>query len=267
MHTYSITSGKGGVGKTSLVCNMARQFGKTGRKVLLIDADLGLANVDIVMGLSPQANLSDLLSGSASLDSLLIPAFENVTVLPASSGVQEMAHLSDEQVLTFTESVNELSQDFDIVLVDTGAGIGQNVLHFTAATQDVLLVATPEPTSITDAYALIKVLNQRKLIKRFRLIVNRVGSRKEALKVYSTLTNVADRFLNVAIDFLGYVPYDPLVSRAVVSQELLIDAAPDSIAADAIRGLVATLNDDPPITIPTGNMQFFWQRLLEQPGA
>ena len=127
-----------------------------------------------------------------------------------------------------------------------------------------MLVATPEPTSITDAYALIKVLNQRKLIKKFRLIVNR-ESRKEAQKA-TERSQMADRFLNVAIDFLDR-PIRPPGSQAVVAQQLLIDAAPDSVAADAIRGLVATLNDDPPVTTPTGNMQFFWQRLIEQPGA
>ncbi|MEE2755917.1 MAG: MinD/ParA family protein [Myxococcota bacterium] len=265
MHTYSITSGKGGVGKTSLVCNMARQFGEIGKKVLLIDADLGLANVDIVMGLSPKANLSDLLSGAADLESLLIPASENVTVLPASSGVQEMSYLTDDQVLKFMEAVNELTQQFDVVLVDTGAGIGRNVLHFNAAAQDVLLIATPEPTSITDAYALVKVLNQEKLIKKFRLIVNRAESKADALKVYRALTNVADRFLDVAIEFLGYVPNDPMVSKAVIGRKLLLDAAPDSDASLGIKRLVESLDNDPPIDTPTGNMQFFWQRLIGPP--
>jgi flagellar biosynthesis protein FlhG len=268
MHTYSITSGKGGVGKTSLVCNIAKQFGAMGKKVLLIDADLGLANVDIVMGISPEANLSDLFSGSASLESLLVEASPNVMVLPASSGVQEMSVLSDEQILKFMEAVNGLNHKFDIVLVDTGAGIGRNVLHFNAAAQDVLVVATPEPTSITDAYALIKVLNQERMIKKFRLIVNRSNSEAEALKVYRTLTNVADNFLqDVAIEFLGTVPQDAEVSRAVMGRKLLLDAAPDSQAARGIKQLVHSLSMDPPIDAPTGNMQFFWQRLIESPGA
>jgi flagellar biosynthesis protein FlhG len=267
MHIYSITSGKGGVGKTSLVCNMAKQFGATGKKVLLIDADLGLANVDIVMGITPEANLADLFSGDASLEKLLVVGAPNVMVLPASSGVQEMSYLSDGQMLKFLEAVSALDQDFDVVLVDTGAGIGRNVLHFNAAAQDVLLVATPEPTSITDAYALLKVLNQERLIKKFRLIVNRVDSKAEALKVYRTLTNVADRFLDVAIEFLGFVMNDKAVTKAVMNRQLLLDAAPESAAAEGIKALVKSLSMDPPVDTPTGNIQFFWKRLIRQPGA
>jgi flagellar biosynthesis protein FlhG len=246
---------------------MAKHFGALGKQVLVIDADLGLANVDIVMGLSPQSNLSDLFEGSASLESLLIPGPPNVTILPASSGVQEMSLLSDDQVLRFMEAVNQLKRQFEVVLVDTGAGIGRNVQHFNAATQDVLVVVTPEPTSITDGYALIKVLNKTRSIKKFRLIVNRVKDRKQALNVYSYLTNVADKFLDVAIDFLGHVVADEAVTSSVVSRKLLLDHAPDSAAADCIRKVVETLDTDLPALAPTGNLQFFWQRLIQQPEA
>ena len=157
------------------------------------------------MGLKPKANLSDLFAGQAGLESLLVSGPENVTVLPASSGVQEMSFLSDEQVVTFMAAVNDLKREFDVVLIDTGAGIGKNVLYFNAAAQDVILVVTPEPTSITDAYALIKVLRAEKSIKNFRLVVNRVQDRKEALKVYGYLTNVTDKFLkDVSLDYLGH---------------------------------------------------------------
>ena len=267
MQIYSITSGKGGVGKTNLVCNMAQHFGALGKQVLVIDADLGLANVDIVMGLSPQANLSDLFEGTADLESLLIPGPPNVTILPASSGVQEMSLLSDDQVLRFMEAVNQLDRKFEVVLVDTGAGIGRNVQHFNAATQDVLVVVTPEPTSITDGYALIKVLNQTRSIKKFRLIVNRVKDRQQALRVYGHLTNVTDRFLDVAVDFLGHVEADDAVNGAVLARTLLMEHAPDSPAAQCVRSLVETLNGDRPVMAPTGNLQFFWQQLIQQPEA
>ena len=268
MQVYSMTSGKGGVGKTSLVCNVAQHFGALGKKVLLIEADLGLANVDNMMGLKPKANLSDLFAGQAGLESLLVSGPENVTVLPASSGVQEMSFLSDEQVVTFMAAVNDLKREFDVVLIDTGAGIGKNVLYFNAAAQDVILVVTPEPTSITDAYALIKVLRAEKSIKNFRLVVNRVQDRKEALKVYGYLTNVTDKFLkDVSLDYLGHVAMDSKVNEAVMRQSLLLESAPDSEAAQCIRELVTTLNLDEPKQAPTGNLQFFWQRLIEQPRA
>ena len=220
------------------------------------------------MGLKPKANLSDLFAGQAGLESLLVSGPENVTVLPASSGVQEMSFLSDEQVVTFMAAVNDLKREFDVVLIDTGAGIGKNVLYFNAAAQDVILVVTPEPTSITDAYALIKVLRAEKSIKNFRLVVNRVQDRKEALKVYGYLTNVTDKFLkDVSLDYLGHVAMDSKVNEAVMRQSLLLESAPDSEAAQCIRELVTTLNLDEPKQAPTGNLQFFWQRLIEQPRA
>jgi flagellar biosynthesis protein FlhG len=263
MQIYSITSGKGGVGKTSLVCNMALRFGAEGKRVLLIDADLGLANVDIMMGLKPTSNLSDMFAGDANLASLLIDGPPNVTVLPASSGVREMTVLSDEQIMHFMSEVNQLEQTFDVVLIDTGAGIGKNVLYFNAAAQNVIVVTTPEPTSITDAYAAMKVLYKTHMLKRFRLVVNRAKSRKQALKVYTYFTNVADEHLKeVSIDYLGHVLQDDTVSEAVMERTLLMEGHPTSDAAACISKLVETLNHDEPISAPTGNIQFFWERLL-----
>ncbi len=267
MQVYSITSGKGGVGKTNLICNMALRFAELGKRVLLIDADLGLANVDIVMGLKPKATLADLFDGSAELTDLLVPGPGGVTVLPASSGVQEMAYLSDDQILLFMGALEELDRDFDILLVDTGAGIGKNVLYFNAAAQEVMVVSTPEPTSMTDAYAVMKVLAQRHDVKRFHLIVNMVPDRKTALRVYRHLTTVADTHLpDVVIDYLGHVLRDPAVSQAVVDRQLLLQSAPESPASGCIRELVDTLVTDSTDRPISGNMQFFWRRLL-QPGV
>ncbi len=267
MQIYSITSGKGGVGKTSLVCNIAQRFGAIGRRVLLIDADMGLANVDIVMGLSPKATLAQLFSGECELEDLLIEGPPNVTVLPASSGVQEMSLLSDEQVLHLMGALDDLERTFDVLLIDTGAGIGKNVLYFNAAARDVLVVATPQPTSLTDAYAMIKVMRRQHDLKRVQLIVNQVESRKEALRVYRHLTTVADEYLqDVAIDYLGHVLTDPAVGRAVVERKLLMDAYPDGPAAQCITRLVERLDEEAAARPPSGNLQFFWRRLL-QPSA
>lgn len=263
MQIFSITSGKGGVGKTSLVCNIALEFGRLDRKVLLIDADMGLANVDIMMGLSPEATLEQLFTGEARVADLLVEARPNVCVLPAASGVREMTHLEDEQIGMLLDALSDLEVEFDVVLVDTGAGIGRNVLRFNAAAGDVIVVATPEPTSMTDAYALMKVLSQSAGVKRFRLVVNQVESRKQALRVYRHLTNVADQYLDIAIDFAGFVLRDPNVSQAVIERELLLERFPDSPASECIRQLVADLVAQESERPAPSHVQFFWKRLLQ----
>lgn len=263
MQIFSITSGKGGVGKTSLVCNMALHFGRLDRRVLLIDADMGLANVDIMMGFKPEATLAELFAGHATLADLLVEARPNVTVLPAASGVQEMTHLEDAQMMQLMSALDGLDAEFDIVLVDTGAGIGKNVLRFNAAAGRVLVVSTPEPTSMTDAYATIKVLSGSHAVKRFDLIVNQVDDKKQALRVYRHITNVADQYLDVAIDYAGFVLRDPEVSRSVIERKLLLEREPDSPAAVCIRALVEGLLRDGEEDGLHGNMQFFWKRLLK----
>jgi len=264
MQIYSITSGKGGVGKTSLVCNIAYHFGRAGKRVLLIDADMGLANVDIMMGLSPKANLSDLFLGENTLDEILVEGPENVTILPASSGVREMTQLTDEQMLKFMDALDGLDREFDILLVDTGAGIGKNVLYFNAAANDVIVVATPQPTSITDAYATMKVLSSTYKVKRFRLLVNQVKSRKQALKVYRYLTNVADKYLDIAIDYLGHVADDDNVNNAVMERSLFSALYPDTPASECIGDIVGTLVDEADADPTAGSLQFFWRRLMQK---
>jgi flagellar biosynthesis protein FlhG len=268
---YSITSGKGGVGKTSLTINIATRLGQIGKRVLLIDADMGLANVDIMFGLSPENTIEQLFSGECGLEELLLQGPENVTVLPAASGVQSMTHLNNEQIMLFMGAIDELEQDFDVLLVDTGAGIGRNVLHFNAAAQDVLLVVNQEPTSLTDAYAMTKLLARDYSVKRVQLIVNSVPDRKAAVQVYKRLTRVADQYLQhlgVGIEFLGYVLKDEAVPRSVIDRRPLMLSNPDSPAASCIRDVVDTLMRDADARPPSGNMQFFWKRLLQgQPAA
>lgn len=263
MQIYSMTSGKGGVGKTSLACNIALAFGQLGKRVLLIDADMGLANVDIMMGFKPVATLAELFSGQIGLSDLLVLARPNVWVLPAASGIQEMTHLQDAQLMQLMGELDALDAEFDVVLVDTGAGIGKNVLRFNAAAQRVLVVSTPEPTSMTDAYATIKVLSASHGVKRFQLVVNQVESKKQALRVYRHITHVADQYLDVAIGYAGFVVADPHVSKAVIERTLLLELFPDCPAAGCIRDLVGDLMRDVQQGAPSGNMQFFWKRLLQ----
>ncbi|MFN3201737.1 MAG: MinD/ParA family protein [Bradymonadia bacterium] len=263
MRILSVTSGKGGVGKTSLTCNLATRLGQMGQKVLVVDADMGLANVDIVMGIKPKATLEQLFSDEERrLEDILVDGPPNVTVLPAGSGVRDLVHLSEGQVLKFLEAFDTLEETFDFTLIDTGAGIGSNVLYFNAAAQDVLVVATPEPTSMTDAYATMKVLHQTHGLKRFTLLVNAVEDRKEALDVYRRLTGVADKYLDISIDYLGHVLRDNRVGRAIMERGLFIDRYPDSESARCIAEIAERLMEDTEARPPTGNLQFFWRRLL-----
>lgn len=263
MHTYSITSGKGGVGKTSVGCNLATALGQAGRRVLLIDADLGLANVDIVLGLTPAANLAQFFAGEVGLDALLLDGPKNVRVLPAASGVSSMTNLADADIQQLADALEALPEPFDVVLVDTGAGIGANVQRFNAAVEQVIVVTTTEPTALTDAYATMKVLRNEQGIKRFRLVVNQAPDKREALRVYRHLTEVADRFLDLSIEFLGFVPADPAVSRAVVDRTLLVQDAPETPAAQAITKLADRICLDEQIEpAATGALQFFWKRLI-----
>lgn len=264
MQVFSVTSGKGGVGKTNIICNLAVELGRRGQRVLLIDCDLGLANVDIVMGFKPKATLFQLLEGEATLEEVLIEGANNVTVLPATSGIREMTRITDEQFLSLMTSLDTVQRDFDVVLLDTGAGIGDNVLYFNTAAQEILVVSTPEPTSITDAYAIMKVLSTSYQVKKFNLLVNRARSRKDAVKVYRYLTTVADQYLDVAIDYFGHVVADDAVSSAVMERKTFLEAYADSEAAECIRGLAEEVLRRRETRPPSGNMQLFWRRMFQQ---
>jgi flagellar biosynthesis protein FlhG len=271
MQIFSITSGKGGVGKTSLICNIAARLGQLGKEVLLIDADLGLANVDIIMGITPRATLEQLFRGDKTLEDILLPGPPGVTILPSGSGVKELTHLSDTQIMELMTALDELDRHFDVLLIDTGAGIGKNVLDFNAAAQDVLVVTNPEPTSITDAYAIIKVLARDHGVRRFQLIVNSVQTPRQGVDVYRTITTVADKHMadipGLNVEYLGHVLRDENVSRAVLERKLLVVGHPDSPASLCIADLVDRLLEEGGAHPPTGNMQFFWKRLLQQPSA
>lgn len=271
MQILSITSGKGGVGKTSLVCNLAARLGQLGKSVLLIDADLGLANVDILMGVTPRATLEQLFRGERTLEDILLPGPPGVTILPSGSGVKELTHLSDVQIMQLMTALDEMERGFDVLLIDTGAGIGKNVLDFNSAAQDVLVVTNPEPTAITDAYAIIKVLARDHGVKRFHLIVNSVRQPKQGIEVYRTITNVADKHMQdvpgLDIQYLGHVLMDENVGRAVLERKLVVLGHPESPASLCIADLVDRIVEDAESRPPTGNMQFFWKRLLQQPSV
>jgi flagellar biosynthesis protein FlhG len=258
----SVTSGKGGVGKTSVAANLGVSLARSGKKVLLIDGDLGLANMDVVLGLTPKCNLNHFFAGEKELADLVVEGPEGIKILPAGSGVQSVTSLSADQKLRFMEAMEAFHGQFDLVIIDTEAGISENVTYFNVAAQEILVVTTPEPTAITDAYALMKLLSAQYHEKRFNLVVNLVRSESEALDVYRKLTMVANRYIDISIDYLGCIPYDKRMHEAVSRQQVMVSLYPQSRVTTSIAGLAENLVGVLENARLKGTTQFFWKRLL-----
>ena len=259
----SITSGKGGVGKTAVVANLAVLLARMGKRVLILDADLGLANIDVVFGLAPGHNLNHFFAGDQGLEAILTDGPEGIKILPAGSGVQRFTRLDSQQKMRLLEGLDTMNNDFDFVLIDTEAGISENVTYFNTAAQEILVVTTPEPTAITDAYALMKLLSNQYHEKHFNLIVNFIKNEEEALDVYRKLTMVANRYLDISIDYIGSIPRDKLMVDAIRKQKTLVQLFPDSRTSHAFEALARTIVQEPQNLAPKGSIQFFWKRLLE----
>jgi len=262
IRVLSFTSGKGGVGKTHIVVNLAYALQQLGARVMILDADLGLANVDVLLGLAPQFNIQHVLEGKKTLSDILIQGPAGITILPASTGVCEVAHISEAQRFHLLDALDELYHDFDYLLVDTGAGISNNVIYFNLAAQDIVIVVTPEPTSLTDAYALMKVLANQYAEKHFKVVMNTVADDVEAVESFRRLSMVTERFLNVSLDYLGCIPYDSAFSSAVRQQKPLLELYPSTASAGCFYRLARLLLDSPGSAYPKGSIQFFWRRLF-----
>jgi flagellar biosynthesis protein FlhG len=259
-----ITSGKGGVGKTNVVANLAYAMVREGKKILVLDADLNLANVDILLGLTPRYNLHHVLIGEKSLSDILVEGPAGMQILPASSGILELANLTESQKLHFMGEMEALGLQMDVLLIDTGAGINDNVVYFNLAAQERVVLLTPEPTSLTDAYALVKVLSSRHDVKRFRILVNQCQGEKEALSVFRKLSMVADRFLDsLSLDFMGYIPNDEKLPKAVRAQRLVSELHPNAPSSLMFGRLSAQILAEAIEPGSDGNIKFFWQGLLE----
>ena len=260
---FSVTSGKGGVGKTNLSVNLAVCLAEAGKRVVLLDADLGLANVDVMLGLTPHLNLFHLFHEGVRLEEIICETPFGFRILPASSGTSEMLALSTGQTLELLESMDYLEAEADCLIVDTGAGINDNVIYFNIAVQERILILTPEPTSLTDAYALIKVLKCKHGVESFKVIVNMAQSLKAAKEIFARLHMACEHFLSgISLDLLGVVPRDPAVRKAVVKQRPFTLDQPECQASRAVRQAARLIeNWDVPASLD-GNIKFFWKKLL-----
>ena len=237
----AITSGKGGVGKTNFCSNLALTLAARGQRVIVVDADLGLANVHVVMGVAPRYHLEHVMNGEKTLSEVLYTGPGGVGIIGGGSGLTDLANLDQERRQRFIQSLSELDSISDVVLLDTGAGLSHNVLSFLCAVNEVIVITTPEPTAITDAYATIKVLSRENPLAQQRLVVNMAQSQAEAQAVAQRLQGIAQRFLQHDLSWLGYLPYDMTVSRAVRAQQPFTTLHPTAPVSRAMLEIAARL--------------------------
>ncbi|MFX4261938.1 MinD/ParA family protein [Pelotomaculum propionicicum] len=254
----AVASGKGGVGKTSIVVNLALCLAKMGNRVTVFDADLGLANAEVLLGIVPPYSLFEVLYGGMTLDEIAVQGPCGIRVISGGSGFLEMANLDRSRRQQLLRMFNHFVGKDEIVLIDTGAGINKNVLGFVAAAEEVIIVVTPEPTSLTDAYALIKILANFKLHSEVNVVVNRAADRNEAMRTLGRISTATGRFLDIKINFLGWVPDDKLVTQAVKSQQPYYITNHNSPASRSITKIAELLVGGSRLATKEG----FWTKLM-----
>lgn len=263
MRIISVTGGKGGIGKTTLSVNMAMAFAKMKKKVLLFDADLGLANVDVALGLHPKRNIFDVLSGRHKLSEICMTGPHGLKIIPSSSGIQKMAQLSSDECISLIQSFSTLVDDVDVMIVDMASGISDQVIDFTHASQDILVVICNDPSSLMDSYAVIKILHQKYGRNRFGIIVNKVKNTYEGYDVFTKFQKATENFINISMQFMGHVPQDDFINIAACERVSIVDKYPQSKAAVAINNVCEGINHwrDDEYAL-SGGIHYFFERLI-----
>jgi flagellar biosynthesis protein FlhG len=263
----AVTGGKGGVGKTSVAVNLAGALAAAGRRVVLLDGDLGLANVDVFLGLSPRYTLAHVLSGERTLDEILLTTPQGFNVIPAASGIAHLANLDAAAHLGLVQAFSALAARLDVLIIDTAAGIAHGVTQFSQAAQHVLVVICDEPASLTDAYALVKVLSRQHGVSRFRVLANMTRAPGAGEDLFRRFERVTGRFLDVTLEFAGEIPDDDCMRRSIRGQRAVIEAFPSSPAARAFKKLALRADKWPVPAGPRGNLEFFVERLVQRPAV
>jgi flagellar biosynthesis protein FlhG len=252
----AISSGKGGVGKTLISINLAMIIGNTGKRVLIIDGDFGLSNVHIMLGLTPEKNLSDFINGKASIDEIVFKINNNVSFISSGNGIQELVNLSSKDITEILDRIHEYAENnFDIIIFDTPPGIHNETLIITSSSDIPIVISTPEPTAVADAYALIKVLNTSMMLKDFYVLINKCSSKEEGLKIFNSINTVSQRFLDINLKYLGYITYNKNIIRKIVDQKPF-----DKTLTDELTQSLKNI----PLNINVQSKQSFWSKLIER---
>lgn len=262
IRTIAVSSGKGGVGKTNVAANLSIALAMRSHNVMLLDADLGLANVDVLLGLQPRFNLAHVVNGESDLGGAILRGPRRLRIVPASSGNFSMIDLPITAQAAIVHAFSELADQPEILVVDTAAGLSDSVARFVQATSECAVVVCDEPASITDAYAFIKVLSRHYGVRRFQIVTNETRDAAQGRLLFLKLAKVADRYLDVVLRHFGNVPHDPLLKRAVQEQRAVVDAYPDSPSAAAFTRIALSFEALPAASPPNGGIQFFFERLL-----
>jgi flagellar biosynthesis protein FlhG len=259
---FAVASGKGGVGKTNVAVNLGVALAQQGRTTALLDADLGLANVDILLGLHPRYNLSHVINGTHTLEEILVEGPCGLKIVPAASGIQKMADLTEAQQAGLIRAFSSLHLPLDVLIVDTAAGISSTVVNFARACQEIVVVVCDEPASLADSYAFIKLLNRDYRLFRFQILCNQVQVASQGRQLYEKLCRATDRYLDVTLNYFGSVPKDEAVVKAVQMQQPVVSAFPQSPAAVALKSLARKIEQWPMADAPSGQLEFFVERMI-----
>lgn len=263
VRVVAITGGKGGVGKTNVSVNLGVALANQGQKVMLLDADLGLANLDVLLGLQPVYNLAHVIKGNRSLEEIIVTGPSGIKIIPAAPGMQAMARLSPAEHAGLINAFSEISTTLDVLLIDTAAGISDSVISFTRAAQEVLVVVCDEPASITAACALIKVLSRDYHLPRFHILANMACSAQEGRELFNRLDRITSQFLDVTLEFFGVVPFDDYLRKAVRKRSTVVNCYPSSKSAMAFMHLARKAIHWPVRREPGGHLEFFVERLVQ----
>jgi flagellar biosynthesis protein FlhG len=258
----AVTGGKGGVGKTTVSANLAVAIAAQGRDVMLVDADLGMANVDVILGLHTRFHLGHVVKGECTLEEAIVTGPHGLQIVPAASGIKHMANLPGSEQAGIIRAFSDLFHRVELLVVDTAAGLHDSVLTFSQAAHHVVVVVCDEPASITDAYALIKVLSREHGVQRFQILANQTRRSDEGPDLFQKISKVCDRFLNVTLEFAGSIPFDDYLRRAVQQQSAVVEAYPSSISSVALKNLAIKADKWSVPQGARGHLEFFVERMV-----